>query len=447
MGDAQQELRSLRTSNAAFHSMAQSKGAVVPPRPPQGHDDGRTAGGGDGGPSGWTVHKALHEQRAENSRFRQQAELVPSPSTAETEPSVSVMAALRAGARQAIDSLIGDGGRAPSAELATTPTAADSPPPATPADAAGTRLRDAVQQVIEGFGGAGRRPLAPEFAAIEVFASSAGTGETVKLREAVGFVINALGGDGRRVRDPELAAFVAFAKATQPSLPVNAPSELLDALQQAVDQFGSRGRRSAEASEIFEEGVLGTIQLFIEGLDGVATHSNQLVAHSASGGGGGGSYSGGTSEGGARHGHGVLRDGEGRVVYDGEWRAGRCHGHGLARERERGVVYDGEWRGGLREGRGVLRYPDGGAEISRFEGGLPTGEAALWSPSRISAWRLVDGAAVQPISCAEAEDIAVRAVGEHPRNVPPSLLISRRLRNLQQTSSNGWRTNSGWRVS
>ena len=73
-------------------------------------------------------------------------------------------------------------------------------------------------------------------------------------------------------------------------------------------------------------------------------------------------------------------------------------------------MYDGEVnRRGQMDGCGVIHYPDGSAQVCRFQLDEPVGEGTMWSPDRQRVWRLVAGQdALQEISLAEGKRITQR---------------------------------------
>ena len=61
------------------------------------------------------------------------------------------------------------------------------------------------------------------------------------------------------------------------------------------------------------------------------------------------------------------------------------------------------------EGRGTFTLADGSAEVGRWEGGQPVGEATRFSPDHRTAWRLFDGQVTGQVSLDLADVIAQMA--------------------------------------
>ena len=95
-------------------------------------------------------------------------------------------------------------------------------------------------------------------------------------------------------------------------------------------------------------------------------------------------------------------------TYEGERNAaGEREGKGIFRYAD-GRVYDGEYVGNKMEGRGTYRHANGNVQVCRYLAGVLVGEGVIWLADRKTAWRILDGAAVEEVSLEEAAAIAAR---------------------------------------
>jgi hypothetical protein len=106
--------------------------------------------------------------------------------------------------------------------------------------------------------------------------------------------------------------------------------------------------------------------------------------------------------------------------YDGEWRAGMRQGWG-AQTYLSGDVYEGEFSANAREGRGTYTMVTGKASVGRYLAGNQVGEGVLWTPSRQTAGRLLDGKLQAEISLDEARELAARIGLPVPPPIAPKI--------------------------
>ena len=160
-------------------------------------------------------------------------------------------------------------------------------------------------------------------------------------------------------------------------------------------------RAQIEAAKFTGKGDRATVlRLFNEFVTQIAN------AMTATGEGVKGTYEGERNAAGEREGKGIFRGADGNV-YDGEWVGDKMEGRGTYRHAD-GAVYDGEYVGDKMEGRGTYRHANGNVQVCRYLAGVLVGEGVIWLADRKTAWRILDGAAVEEVSLEEAAAIAAR---------------------------------------